>query len=321
MRRFLIKALIFGCLQIFILAFIGVFNVPHASSYMYGYGIKKKLLKETDGERIIFVGCSNLAFGLNSEMIKEATGLNPINMGLHAGIGRKLTLNDAILGALKPNDLVVLCLEYDHYGEMPAGQAVWQLLRLDPKVAFDLSLSDVVDLSESGFSYLGGQLRDSIKNLLRGRRGRGARLVYTMDGFNQFGDLTSHWNLGHREGKRTINPLVVEGIYFEDALDDVSEFVQAIRETGARVVTSFPPIREDEYLKNKKNIDALTVILSQELNLEPIASAEAMAFPEADFFDTAYHLNYSGIERRSEILGNALRAYLGRVNELFILQE
>ena len=321
MRRFLIKALIFGCLQIFILAFIGVFNVPHASSYMYGYGIKKKLLKETDGERIILVGGSNLAMGLNSEVIKEMTGLNPINMGLHAGIGRKLIMNDAILEALQPNDLVVLCLEYDNYAEMPAKEVVWQLLRIDPSVAFDLSLSDMVDLSETGFSYIGGQLRTSIRNLLRGERSNGGSAIYNAEAFNQFGDLTSHWNLEHREGKRTINPLVVEGRYFEGALNDVSEFVQAIREAGAHVVTSFPPIWEDEYLKNKENIDALTVILSQELNLELITSAEAMAFPEAYFFDTAYHLNYRGIERRSEILGNALRAYLGRVNEPFILQE
>lgn len=312
MRRFLVKVLIFACLQLFILGFIALFNVPHASSYMYGYAMKKKLLQETPGERIIFVGGSNLAMGLNSEIIKEAAGLNPINMGLHAGIGRKLILNDAILEALKPDDLVVLCLEYDNYGAMPAGEVVWQLLRINPAAALDLSVSDVIDLSESGFSYLGGQLRNSIHNLLRGRRSSGAGQIYTTDGFNQYGDLTSHWSLGYREGKRSINPLLLEGKDFDAAIADVTEFVQKARGKEAQVVLSFPPIREDQYLEYQESINALTLLLSDVLQLEPIASAEAMAFPEEYFFDTAYHLNYNGVERRSELLGDALRAYFSR---------
>lgn len=312
MRRFLKKAFIFGGLQILILAFICTFNVPHESSYMYGYEIKKKLLKEVGGKRIILVGCSSLAFGLNSEIIKEATSFNPINMGLHAGLGRKLTLNDTIIEALKPNDLVVLCLEYDLYGRSPAGEALWQLLRIDSSTVFDLSLSDVIDLSESGFSYVGGQLRNAIKNLVRGRRSQPVNLIYTTDGLNEYGDLVSHWKLGHQNGPRAIKPLMLEGAYFRDAFNDVSGFVHASRTKGARVVFSFPPIREDQYLKNKRSINALTQLVVDTLQLEIIASAEAMAFPEECFFDTAYHLNYDGVERRSKILSDALAIFLDR---------
>jgi hypothetical protein len=310
MRAFLTKVFIFALLQLFIFGFIVLFNSPNASSYMRGYKMKQELLKEAPGARIIFVGASNLAFGLNSKIIKEATGLNPINMGLHAGIGRKLILNDAIPATIKPNDLIVLCLEYNNFAAMPAGEALWQLLRVDPSVAFDLSSSDVVDLSESAFSYLGGQLRNSIKNLLRGRRGQAFNPIYTTDGFNQFGDLTAHWNLGHREGPRNITPLVLEGKNFDRAFNDVSAFVEKCREKGARVVFSFPPLRKDQYLKNKESIDALTLLLSENLNMEAIGSAEAMAFPEEYFFDTAYHLNYSGVEKRSELLSNAMSDYL-----------
>jgi len=312
MKRFLTKVLIFALLQLFILGFIVLFNAPNASSYMHGYKMKQELLKNTLGERIIFVGGSNLAMGLNSEVIKEATGLNPINMGLHAGIGRQLILNDAIPAAIKPNDLVILCLEYVSYDAMPADVALWHLLRVDPSVAFDLSRSDVVDLSESAFSYLGGQLRMSIRNLLRGRRSLVSEAIYTTDGFNQFGDLTSHWELGSRQAPREIRPLVLEGKFFDHALSDVSDFVKECRANGANVVFSFPPIREDQYMKNKESIDALTLLLSEGLHLETIASAEVMAFPEEYFFDTAYHLNYSGVERRSELLRDALCTYLNR---------
>ena len=310
MRRFLTKVLIFTLLQLFILGFIVLFNAPNASSYMRGYEMKHELLKKTPSERVIFVGASNLAFGLNSKIIKETTGLNPVNMGLHAGIGRKLILNDTIPAAIKPNDLVVLCLEYNNYSAMPAGEALWQLLRVDSSVVFDLSSSDVIDLSESAFSYLGGQLRISIKNLLRGRRGQVPNPIYTTDGFNQFGDLTTHWDLGHREGPREITPLVLEGKNFDRAFNDVCEFVEECREKGADVVFSFPPLRKDQYLKNKGSIDALTLLLSEDLKLEPIGSAEDMAFPEEYFFDTADHLNYSGVEKRSELLSNAMSDYL-----------
>lgn len=217
-----------------------------------------------------------------------------------SSFGRKLILNDAIPAAIKPNDLVVLCLEYINYSAMPAGEALWQLLRVDPSVAFDLSLSDMVDLSESGFSYLGGQLRNSIKNLLRGRRGQAFNPIYTTDGFNQFGDLTSHWGLGYREGPREIKPLVLEGKNFDHAFNDVSEFVKECREKGADVVFSFPPIREDQYLKNKKSIEALTALLTGTLQLDAIASAEAMAFSEEFFLIPLFILiimGWSGVQR------------------------
>lgn len=57
--------------------------------YLQAYNKKCQLLEDTPSPRIIFVGGSNLAFGLDSQRIKDSLNINVINYGLHAGIGLK----------------------------------------------------------------------------------------------------------------------------------------------------------------------------------------------------------------------------------------
>lgn len=62
--------------------------------YLQAYNKKCQLLEDTPSPRIIFVGGSNLAFGLDSQRIKDSLNINVINYGLHAGIGLKYMIDD-----------------------------------------------------------------------------------------------------------------------------------------------------------------------------------------------------------------------------------
>src|SRR6266436_7071833 len=48
---------------------------------------KHHLLVQQPSPRIVFVGGSNLAFGLDSSEIERSLSYHPINMGLHIGLG------------------------------------------------------------------------------------------------------------------------------------------------------------------------------------------------------------------------------------------
>lgn len=307
MGSFSKKVLLFAALQGLLLFLVLCFNQPRETSYMLAYELKKNLLEETEGQRVVFVGGSNLALGMDSGLFMQLTGRRPVNMGLHAGLGRNLIMNQAIIDRLKQDDLVVLSLEYSAFGQMPAGEPAWQLLRVSPSAIFDMSLADLAALLETAFSYTGGQLRNATQNIMRMRFSQPEPKIYTLVGINEFGDLESHWNLGYRKGPRSIQIPELEGRHYQAAIADILGFVQRVRNKDAEVVFAFPPIHIAQYENYAESIQHLNEIIQNVVNVPVILSAKQMAFPEELFFDTAYHLNYAGIRERVVLLGAALK--------------
>ena len=302
MGSFIRKVLLFAALQGLLLLFVLCFNQPRETSYMLGYELKKNLLEEAEGNRVVFVGGSNLALGMDSKLFMRLTGRQPVNMGLHAGLGRNLIINQAIIDRLKPDDLVVLSLEYSAFGEMSAGEPAWQLLRVSPSAVFDMAPSDFAALLETNFSYLGGQFRSAVQNVARARFSQPESKIYTLSGINEFGDLVSHWDLGYRKAPRRIRIPKLEGRHFKTALADIQKFVQQARRKEVDVVFAFPPIHVAEYEKHKEGIERLEHIIREVVNVPVVLSAKQMAFSEDMFFDTGYHLNYNGINERVMLL-------------------
>jgi len=116
------------------------FTIPIVSLFVLGLLIpttpraSKSLLF---ANRMIFVGGSNLSFGLNSQMIKEELNLNPINTGVHASIGIRYMLENTIQ-YVREGDIIILALEYSHfYHDYNSGSA--ELLR----TIFDVELSNI----------------------------------------------------------------------------------------------------------------------------------------------------------------------------------
>src|SRR2546423_1051105 len=73
---------------------------------------KENLIRNTPQPRVIFVGGSNLAFGLNSLLIQRRLGRSVVNMGLSAGLGMRFMLAE-VRPHLRPGDLVVVVPEYE----------------------------------------------------------------------------------------------------------------------------------------------------------------------------------------------------------------
>lgn len=117
MKKFIKKIifLIMGLLGVFLFV-IAIFIIlpKDDSNYMASLIDKHNLLKQENEERIIFVGGSNLAFGLDSQEIQKYTNKRVINTALHAGIGLKFMIRD-IEPFLKTGDVVIIVPEYSHF--------------------------------------------------------------------------------------------------------------------------------------------------------------------------------------------------------------
>jgi hypothetical protein len=113
MRAFLLKLLTFLLIQAGLFGLIlASANLRSEQNYLAATLEKHARLKSAPSPRLILVGGSNLAFGINSEALGQALGREVVNMGLVGGLGLDFMLHE-VAPAVRKGDLVLLSLEYD----------------------------------------------------------------------------------------------------------------------------------------------------------------------------------------------------------------
>ena len=122
MKKFINNILLIAGILITLILAITMLPMEQ-DGYLQAYNKKCQLLEDTPSPRIIFVGGSNLAFGLDSQRIKDSLNINVINYGLHAGIGLKYMIDDISTYATK-GDIIVFAPEYEHFYTIAYGESV-----------------------------------------------------------------------------------------------------------------------------------------------------------------------------------------------------
>lgn len=101
----------------FILIIITFFSIVYYQkdvfypSYQSMIQDKYRILKETNEPKIIVVSGSSSAFGLDQEMLENATGYKVANLGLHAGFGPWF-YSELSKANINEGDIVLLAYEY-----------------------------------------------------------------------------------------------------------------------------------------------------------------------------------------------------------------
>ena len=94
---------------------------------------KHERLKSINEEKIVLIGGSSLAFGLDSKKLEEYTGRPVVNYGLYATIGTKAML-DMSRSHINEGDIVVICPETDKqtYSLYYNAHSMWQAIDTAP---------------------------------------------------------------------------------------------------------------------------------------------------------------------------------------------
>lgn len=96
---------------------IGKKNMVFDESYMINSWITQKENAANklnkNGSKIVFVAGSNTLYGVNTKKIGDATGIPTLNLGTHAGLSAYIFYEAKKV--LKPKDIVFLPLEYEYY--------------------------------------------------------------------------------------------------------------------------------------------------------------------------------------------------------------
>lgn len=310
MHRFLIRVVCFFFLQALIAAWV-LRNPAMDSRYMNAINDKSALLFRQESPRIVFLGGSSVAFGTDSQAVFEATGLRPVNMALHADLGLPFMLEQAKPG-LRRGDTVVLSFEYSLFDRPPGQGILAEAIFYRPSDIRHLGLSEIGSILDSGL----GMLCRGASTFYRGLRGApSARVPYSRDSFDAFGDNVAHRTMPQPEGW-------LEGLAQSQGLAGsprpavrnrtlraLNDFRSFCGNRGIRVAYLFPAIPKVVYDKASE-VSAIARELRVSVpGLLFLNEPQEMAYSEELFFDTVYHLNSAGIAKRTQLLVARLRAW------------
>jgi len=296
MKRFITNILIFSGLlfMVILLGFLLPVTPRASESLLYAKVDKDRLLNDTNGPRIILVGGSNLSFGIDSKTIQDSLQLNPINTGVHAFIGLDYMMDNTIK-YVKEGDVIILAPEYlQFYGSMVYGGE--ELLR----TVADLGFSKIGDLNKN-------QLKNVSKFLLKYSFSKFKPTeyfgfeesdVYSVNSFNQYGDVFTHWVMEQRD----FRPYeTIKSDYNPHTIELMSDFRTAVEKKGASLFVTFPGYQASSYENNIANIKRVEKeLIAHKFKL--LGTPERYKIPDEMMFNTPYHLLKIGVDYRTKSL-------------------
>jgi hypothetical protein len=282
---------------------------PRALKYALFAEIKKdSLLIATLSTRIIFIGGSNLSFGLDCQVIKDSLKINPINTAITANVGIKYMLENT-MKYVKKGDIIVFVPEYDHF------YRDWNFGSL-------YLLSTVIDVNRSNINLL------NKKQLYNCLPYTGAFIlsklnpfayinpkesdVYSVNSFNKYGDVDTHRNLENRhDGFKPGTIDITE--YNPKIVVEIKQIKDKLQEKGCIFLVSFPCFQETSF---NNSIEAIKKVEGDlKINtFEILGTPERYMMSDSLMFDTVYHLNKQGLERRTKLLIEDLKTVLHDIN-------
>jgi hypothetical protein len=309
MIKFCLKTLIFA------VVLTGIISVTIAlpvtpivkQSLLFSQIKKDSLLLNEESPRIIFVGGSNLSFGLNSQEIRDSLCLNPINTAVHAGIGLKYMI-DNTFQYCKKGDIVVLIPEYYHfYRDYNGGseELLRTLLEVKPSNIKLLNINQIVN----SMPFLGKTIRSKLNILAYFNVKLDINNAYSVNSFNKYGDAYVHWAKDSKlfspnEKIDTIayNPKVIELIKIME---------EKLIQKGCILYVAFPAFQETSF---NRSVDAIKIVEAEyiENNFLILGNAERYRMPDSLMFDTPYHCNKKGVDLRTRYIIEDLKLILNK---------
>ncbi len=314
MRTFLIKLAAFISLQVLLLGvLVGFFyNTARDRSFEYATNIKHARLADAPSPRAIFIGGSNVYFGLDGDLIREQTPYYPINMGMVGALRLKYMLTE-VNSSLRPGDIVVLALEYPQMYQRfeDSSRSTIVLARVfsaRPQTMQHWSREHWRAMLDSGAAtVLGESVRAAVDNLGAVLRGKGLPEIKPVA--NEYGDLVT---LRHMEPRADLGTPFAPDDLTSAPIDAhaamVNRFVRDCEARGVEVIFTYPPIPQPSYDAHHEALAQFDLRLREKLRCPVVQMPGDMVFPRHWFYNTSYHLTGPGVPARTQKMIDLLSA-------------
>ena len=279
--------------------------------------IDAKLVSEvlkSENPKVLFVGGSNVLFGVDSKQFSQSTGIPSINFGCAAGMGPELIL-DLISNHLSSEDLVVMNWEYEHFRFERSG--IIDLTYLNLLMSYQhefkrkLPFIDQRHLSLSTpFSHFREAVLCHFNPLVDNNIYRCNWLI------DNEGNVRSNRGVQISKKELIASPsslLTTEITFTSDIKDIFSNFVKDCRKRNVQLFASWPNTFANPVYFENEIVDANIKTIRRfwnSMGVEVVGNYKDSMLESEYFYDTVYHLNAEGVRLRTEKLTSQLKPYL-----------
>ena len=262
---------------------------------------KFERLTTLEEEKIVVIGGSSVAFGLDSELLERYTGMPVVNFGLYAALGTKLML-DLSRAGIKEGDVVIISPELDPQTMSMYFNSESTLQAMDGSYGMlrYVDSDNIFSLIGAMFGHIGRKfacLRDGAPN---------PEGVYNSKNFNEYGDIEYERPSNVMEAYYDRNTTIrLNGdILDESFIGYLNEYVAFCERQGARVYFSFCPMNSlaIEEGTTEESIAEFEKLLDSKLDCEVISYVADYIMGPGYFYDSNFHLNEAGSEYRTLLL-------------------
>lgn len=267
--------------------------------------------------KIIVIGGSNVAFGLDSQELEKYTGYPVVNLGLYATLGTKVMM-DLSKEALEEGDIVVLAPEINEQtlSLYFNGESMWQAVDSNPRMLLHIGIDNWADMAATFWEFV----QDKLNYQREGTPNPNG--VYRHDSFNEYGDIVyerpyNQMQTGYDMG----TPIRLSSeIVSPDFIDYVNEYIAYAEKKGASVYFSYPPMNQEalEEGTTPETIYEFFSFLNKTIQCQQISNINDYILDYRYFYDSNFHLNDSGVQIRTTQLAEDLCRTLGMKKNITI---
>lgn len=283
----------------------------YENTFMGELKYKVALLKNTPGTRIVLVGGSGVAFGVDSALMEqELDGYAVVNFGMYAATGTTVML-DLSYPYIREGDIVILIPEQQAQtlSEFFDPAVMWQGLDGAHELLADLPGEKLSQLA-GAFPEFAGQ---KFLYFLQGEPPQ-PQGVYRRDSFNTRGDMVSTLCAQNEmPGEYDANtPIRFDPDMITDGFSRrVRDYARTVLDKGAILWYGFCPINVAAVEGTATDVDTFYAALQVALSVPLAGNPHDFILEPEWFYDTNFHLNSSGKIVYTRALIRAVKAMLG----------
>ncbi|MCD8295366.1 MAG: leucine-rich repeat domain-containing protein [Clostridia bacterium] len=271
-------------------------------------------LRNTDGKKIVIIGTSSVAFGVDSALIEEELrsegyDYTVCNFGLYGALGSKIML-DLSEKCISDGDIVIFAPEPQEQVLSLYFSASDTWYALDDR--FDLFFHLDWDDMGSMAGNLAGFVSEKMEYLRSGTYPQTSG-VYASASFDDNCDMTAvRENNVMNKGVDSNNMITLDSSLFEDDfINYVNDFAQTIRKRGAEMYYSFSPMNSLAVTDaSAETIDAYYSFIDESFCFDIMSNPADYIYDAGWFYDSNVHVNSAGQIMHSVNLLNDIKSIL-----------
>ena len=311
MKKFILYLLKLGLLSsiIFTICVLGIIlsgdNV-FGSTYQSVIQRKFDVLMKTEEPKIIIIGGSNTAFGIDEELLERETGYKVVNLGLHASMGAIIP-TELSKANINEGDIVLLAYEWDWFAE-----------GYFERLGTDLVVSGI-DTRIDMYRYLPAELYPKFIGYLweyaeKKSTFKGTEGIYSSYSFDENGSMILERpdTMMAYEGNEGVYGIhgVTYAVIGEDVKTYLKEYKEYVESKNAEIYFVSSPIYKGAVASSIEDFQALVTQEENTIGIEYLSNPEDYLFPNEYIYDTVYHCTDAGEKYRTELLVKDLMGVL-----------